>query len=108
MLGFRRHLQAASIAHGCKTTLKRLHEIRSHGEQKTWADAWGLRADRLDTWSDTPEAPEKAGGCWYRAGCDCPFSKQALASSGLKAATCQELEQIYRLCKKPSTHAAAG
>ncbi len=108
MLGFRRERQAASIAHGCATTLLELARVAR--ANSAWAEGWGLEASRLppdppETFKDPilPRAGEK-GDCWFRPGTPCPFSKDRLEKTGLPAHTQLELQQIHTLCGKPETH----
>jgi len=105
MLGFRREDQARSIAHGCKTTLETMHTLG--GENPTWVDAWGIKPPTQ--FLDEPNLEHKARGeCWYRPGCQCPFSKQGIEAGSAPALapnTRVALERIYQLCARKRTHA---
>ena len=101
MLGFRRDDQAKSIAHGCRSTLAELAKIEP--EQ---ADAWGITRPEM---RDEPYSDNGAKGhCWYRDGCVCPFSRQALeekAGAVLEKNTRKAVERIHRVCGRDKTHA---
>ena len=111
MLGFRRKRQAASIAHGCASTLLELARRRKDKEERPWLAGWGIDEDKLPTaeqaFAENPYlAPEGAGkgACWFRQNAMCPFSAQELEKLKLKPRTQAELEQIHELCGKPETH----
>jgi predicted acylesterase/phospholipase RssA len=108
MLGFRRAKQAASIAHGCATTLAQLAELRRVPEQTKWAEAWRMNIDALPPLDPQPLVPRDNGAhrCWFRAGIDCPFSRRQLEGLGLREHTTTELESIYHACGQPKTHQA--
>jgi hypothetical protein len=105
MLGFRRSDQARSIAHGCKTTFEAIYQLSR--TNPAWIKGWSISSPA--EWSDTPNRENEAKGeCWYRTGCQCPFSQQALDQAGspaLAAKTREAVEQIYHLCRKRKTHA---
>jgi hypothetical protein len=105
MLGFRREDQARSIAHGCKTTLETMHTLGNENPQ--WVDAWGIKPPAQ--FLEEPNLEHKARGeCWYRPGCQCPFSKQGIDAASapvLAPNTRVALERIYQLCAKKRTHA---
>jgi predicted acylesterase/phospholipase RssA len=118
MLGFRRAKQAASIAHGCATTLTRLATLRGDLETEQWAEAWGINLHTLPI-KGTSLVPQDhgPGKCWFRAGIDCPFSPQYLAKlkgravnkgglpeDELKQRTAIELKAIYHACGEAATH----
>jgi predicted acylesterase/phospholipase RssA len=111
MLGFERDRAAASIAHGCATALLELG--RTARDQPAWAAGWGLDPARLPpdpprSYMD-PIVPRSGspGGCWFRPGADCPFSRSRLAKVGLPERTRDELERIHHLCGREETHAPA-
>lgn len=105
MLGFKREEQAASIAHGCMTTLARLDKLATdHG---SWVKAWGI--DRPKGFQKQPQKGRDAtGACWYRdASCLCPFSEQGLRQSGtstIAPETRRALTVIYERCGQEATH----
>jgi predicted acylesterase/phospholipase RssA len=105
MLGFRRADQARSIAHGCKTTLEAIHRLGR--TNPAWIAGWKIAAPTQ--WSETANRENEAKGeCWYRSGCQCPFSRQGLANAGspsLAPNTHDSVERIYHLCGKKKTHA---
>lgn len=131
MLGFRRRKQAASIAHGCASTLATLHRALSElpePRRTTYKETWGItlkfdggaiiegeaRTEKL-----TPHDPgglkQANGWCWFRSDSQvCPFSRQGLADltrqglyEGLSQ-TRRELQMIYELCGCSETHRATS
>lgn len=111
MLGFRRRNQAASIAHGCATTLASLQRLAEDPQTRGWVNEgrWGFvppvppedrgrpAAPRKGADEQThlglgidlvPGKPKVKGGCWFRPETVCPFS-----SAGI-AANAQDLEQV--------------
>jgi len=107
MLGFRRSNQAASIAHGCASTLAELH--RTASKHPDWASGWGVK-DQFDRQAVQNErlVPTKHGEniCWFRQGVRCPFSSASLREQHLAEETVNELAKIYDACGKRSTHQA--
>jgi predicted acylesterase/phospholipase RssA len=124
MLGFRRGKQAASIAHGCASTLLSLHRVENDAYRKAWKI--DLRFDEetvegcvkngntmLKLMPRDPQGKKRAEGlCWFRSdGKVCPFSKPQIKSPGKKNGngsmeqTQEALRMIYELCGKPETHA---
>src|SRR5262249_38147391 len=103
MLGFRRKDQAASIAHGCKSTFERLAGMffprRQSDEpfeayvereadaqmRREWGQKEGVDVSQLAGYSEEvnrdPKLPAD-GRCWYRRGSDeevlCPFAAQVV------------------------------
>jgi predicted acylesterase/phospholipase RssA len=108
MLGFRRAKQAASIAHGCATTLAQLGELQKDPQKREWARAWGISLDRLPPVDAAPLVPKDHGPnkCWFRPDADCPFSPVQLSGLKLEEHTAQELESIYHACGRAETHQA--
>jgi hypothetical protein len=114
MLGFRRSKQAASIAHGCASTLAQFARCASVNPH--WTEAWGIQSDFLPKFDPsslstsatgrTALVPRKHGGgnCWFRYDSPCPFSRQELQKLHLPDVTRKELEGIYRACRLPETH----
>jgi len=110
MLGFRRSKQAASIAHGCASTLVRLGELQQSDTTRRWAAAWGIDREQL------PPVERSAAGslltpsgsgdgrCWFRPNVDCPFSPRRLRTLALPEGTTRGLTRIYELCGRPETH----
>jgi predicted acylesterase/phospholipase RssA len=118
MLGFRRHLQAASIAHGCAATMREL--ARRQQRNPGWAAAWGIHgklgADRAPASAASEDFPrplsrtkqEQAKGlCWFRNEV-CPFSRPRLMSLPADCRPPQDtidvVQQIYHYCGNASTH----
>ena len=113
MLGFSRHRQAQSIAHGCASTLAQLYAERdSHPD---WIAGWGIRGlEHIDPESIilnssplrlVPQHKDKAPGvCWFRKNVSCPFSPDALKELSLEKETTAQLGRIYELCGKEATH----
>jgi hypothetical protein len=111
MLGFRRRLQAASIAHGCATTLVELRNRQVQNPE--WTKSWGIRDDLFpDSKGNSPEKlkplartaeQRKQGKCWFRNAI-CPFSPQALKEVRASEITRAEVAEIYRLCGDKLTH----
>jgi len=116
MLGFRRHTEAESIAHGCASTLLALGRRVGGSTAALKAQAWGMdlnalpsaeQSNALDPFTPLQSLSKKqTGHCWFRPGALCPFSYQGQGKSanGNNARTVKELEQIYQLCKEPKTH----
>lgn len=108
MLGFRRIFQARSIAHGCYTTFKRLYDMApDHASSMT---AWGITPPAV--WKEHPDPTEgRAGNCWYREGCLCPFSRAGMDAvrddaSPVLPETTRMLARIHAECGRQSvTHA---
>ena len=125
MLGFRRAKQAASIAHGCASTLMELAELRE-AKTVTWARAWGIDLDNLPKprakdprarFQRDPKADASLGHCWFRPGVPCtfatsanvhPLSKHTIHEvdkmDPLSEHTIHEVDKIYRACGKLETH----
>ncbi|HJU06211.1 MAG TPA: patatin-like phospholipase family protein, partial [Nitrospiraceae bacterium] len=115
MLGFRRTRQAASIAHGCASTLLQLHYA-----SLTYPKAWGISLQfdqqaivkgkkQLVPNADRKKAAQ--GLCWFRSdGAVCPFSNQGLKKLAGQGGnhngeeTRQALHGIYEVCGRPETH----
>lgn len=108
MLGFTRDRQAASIAHGCASTLRQVAELDQTAEAPRWLTEWlfdpavrnSLDRERL---ADLTPARKKDGTCHFRTDGACPFSRQA-SSPGLHESVRQDLHVIYKLCGKNVTH----
>lgn len=105
MLGFKRREQARSIAHGCWSTLERVHDMTTRYAR--WLDAWGMTPPA--GWRRVPNPrPEHDGDCWYRTGATCPFSdagiRQSQGATGVKPETRRMLTMIYEECGKSHTH----
>jgi predicted acylesterase/phospholipase RssA len=124
MLGFRRELQAESIAHGCASTIAKLAHIEEIGPGWRAGD-WGFSVDDilpnavpwnkghrdLPAWTREPELepvatvsqpegdPELEGRCWFRGHKTCPFF-----APEDRPADERELHAIYLACGKKSTH----
>lgn len=107
MLGFRRSKQAASIAHGCATTIVRFQQLRSCAAGAKWTKAWGV-ADSVGAVEPgrDPLRPRRVerDHCWFRPAEPCPFSRSALAKALIPDATRREVAEIYRACGRPETH----
>ncbi len=111
MLGFRRSQQAASIAHGCATTLLELARLERTPQGARWLDAWGIPAGRLPRHPPAdrndpiiPPPPAAPGNCYWRPGEACPYSAAELARLALPGPTVAALGEIYRVCGKARTH----
>jgi predicted acylesterase/phospholipase RssA len=112
MLGFRRTRQAASIAHGCASTLVQLGRIRADQRGRSWLPGWGIDERLLPSPQQVDESgtpfralhPVGEGECWLRPGTMCPFAPTELARLDLKPQTTKELAEIHRLCGDPRTH----
>ncbi|NNG16590.1 MAG: hypothetical protein HKM89_08925 [Gemmatimonadales bacterium] len=111
MIGFRQANQAASIAHGCASTLLQLSAQRE--DRPHYLDGWGIDKDDLSKFSsfeaanrDRKEVSE--GKCWLRPDKDCPFSRNKLLAltkqNCLSEHTLTALTEIYRACKRTETH----
>jgi hypothetical protein len=116
MLGFRRRLQAASIAHGCASTLVELCQRQRQNPE--WARHWGIQTDlgfdhKVSSKPGTLEplkrtkAQQRDGKCWFR-NATCPFSKAAVEKlgPGLRptADIAAAVDEIYQLCGNKRTH----
>jgi len=110
MLGFRRTLQAASIAHGCAATLLALGGLRDY------ANAWRLdrqaipKIDSFDTANERLEKPDrkarKNGRCWL-SDIQCPYSKEALTQADIPTESEETrywLSEIHRKCWDRQSH----
>jgi predicted acylesterase/phospholipase RssA len=110
MLGFRRHQQAASIAHGCAATLLAIAELEDD------VNAWGMRSDAVPDVCDfnsafgklksDRRAQVKAGKCWLN-GMQCPYSENSVNTfDELKSAKNSKhwLAQVHNACWKTETH----
>jgi len=110
MLGFRRAKQAASIAHGCASTLMRLGELQRDQTMSRWAAGWGIDQGKLPPkerfagGSTLTPAGSGQGRCWFRPDVDCPFSPTRLEKLSLPVGTARNLTLIYELCGRPETH----
>jgi predicted acylesterase/phospholipase RssA len=113
MLGFRRHKQAQSIAHGCASTLARLYAEKDR--HPDWIASWGIRGlDHIDPESIVldssplrliPQRKDKAPGvCWFRKNVSCPFSPDSLKELSLERETTAQLGRIYECCGEKATH----
>jgi predicted acylesterase/phospholipase RssA len=124
MLGFRRRKQAASIAHGCASTLLSLHHVESDAYRKAWGIELRFDPDTIEgahpqggsTLKLVPHDPtgkkRENGWCWFRSDRKvCPFSKQGIEFQRQeerydpKGETTKELQLIYELCGQSETHA---
>jgi predicted acylesterase/phospholipase RssA len=111
MMGFRRRRQAASIAHGCASTLLELGARCTTEQGSAWFDAWGIDRTHLPdaeaSLREDPYQPRRQVAeheCWFVPGLRCPFSAGALSELGLPEATARELVTIYHACGKRETH----
>jgi predicted acylesterase/phospholipase RssA len=105
MLGFRRDRQAASISHGCATTLATFASIQT--PTRKWLTAWRLNTETLSTLDVTALATltpvqKTDGTCHFRSAGECPFSAQATHAAGTSA----KVNDIYAACGKAATHQA--
>lgn len=130
MLGFKRWKQAASIAHGCASTLAKFYGVaRQH---KDWIDNWNIALDDIDEKSiifgpapdaDSDEAvimepqrrgKRKKGICWFQKETVCPFSIQAFDAAHPNAnkdnlmAERKQLSMIYDACGRAANHEASS
>ncbi len=110
MLGFRRSLQAASIAHGCATTLLAM------GDLDESVEAWGLRPEVVPDVGDFEQAFDglkehrrrriHEGQCWLN-GQLCPYSKASVQTFETFESTKNSqrwLSQIHQACWQRETH----
>jgi len=132
MLGFSREKQAASIAHGCASTICTVADHfapdnQAHAtdasELRQWARGRGIALDQLPSRIDLAQAGPLAfgpqpltdteqaqGQCWFRAADPatghrpiCPFHPQSPASTE-GAEVSPELHKIYLACGRRKTH----
>lgn len=132
MLGYSREKQAASIAHGCASTLCAVaahFDPANHAHAtdpaalRDWARARGIALDHLPArvspgqpgplaYGPQPlsEAEQAAGHCWFRAADPrtgqrpiCPFHPRSPASTE-GAEVSPELHNIYLACGRRKTH----
>jgi predicted acylesterase/phospholipase RssA len=121
MLGYRRHRQAQSIAHGCAMTLLK---FREYDEKRL--TVWGIDDNQLPSTADLSEAQKdwnqrrksaNPGECWLRQGAPCPFSKAYLDALNQKikqetqqcdkcldSTTIAQIARIHTCCSHPGTH----
>jgi hypothetical protein len=126
MLGFRQRKQAASIAHGCATTLATLALVAETEAGAKWCHDWGITTPDIDwntvhhdkdaarDYGGTPPfeldpAVSRSGGvCWFRKESLCPFSRQGLRAKELAGrvpdAVIDALPRIYEQCGQWSSH----
>jgi hypothetical protein len=131
MLGFRRKTQAASIAHGCASTMQavyahffpptRTYEMEDSTKRLTmlraWADKLGIAYDTLrdKRHADLSREQQARGVCWFRqrgtAGIEplCPFHRQVVLNTASgeeqmpRENLADELHEIYLACGREST-----
>jgi predicted acylesterase/phospholipase RssA len=113
MLGFRRAKQAASIAHGCATTLVALARVGCKAETQPYLEEWGINdrvlppVERLPDGKTMPLPPADlkpdSGRCWLRD-VTCPFSIQALRELKLPRAMQEGVAEVYHACLDRKTH----
>jgi predicted acylesterase/phospholipase RssA len=116
MLGFRRRLQAASIAHGCASTFGTISQLSRKPEGRAWPALWGIPNHALDQieheafGDDGRIMPREKppGRCYFRKDAACPFSAQELEASQIPEVTKRELSAIYDACGRSRTHAATS
>jgi predicted acylesterase/phospholipase RssA len=112
MLGFSRRRQAASIAHGCAGTLKKMKALwqdsPTEGGEKYF---WEMDQSIAQHITDEIIPNRTAGGCWFCSKLMCPFSKsqldeldQKFPEEKLPPATRKALISIYKECGKAETH----
>lgn len=113
MLGFRRDRQAASIGHGCASTLMKFAQ-----QDPVRLDAWGVDRDALPELGPdgSPQDPERVlsrrtrdrhlreGTCWLRPTIQCPFSATSPSSIDLPDTSRREIARIHRQCLRPESH----
>jgi predicted acylesterase/phospholipase RssA len=105
MLGFRRHRQAQSIAHGCTRTLLAFRELQNGERTAAWVKAWGVAESGEP--SLTP-ARRAAGECWL-LGTPCPFARAFTSSRlGQHTETVDALHQVYESCWRAQTESHAN
>jgi len=109
MLGFRKAMQARSIAHGCAATLLAFGDAREH------ASAWKLNEDAIPAESSFEDAlfshsrnrsSIRSGKCWLRD-VPCPFSSvelEKLENSPLDKSAKKWLSRIHTSCWDAQTH----
>lgn len=134
MLGFKRWKQAASIAHGCASTLAAF--FATQAANSFWTKSWGVagledideRAVHLQPkdplaspaaressckefdYKLEPRSGGKAEGvCWFRKTAICPFSAKAVRNSYWsdtkeEASMLRELPKIYEACGMRCNH----
>lgn len=122
MLGFRRDLQAANIAHGCYQTLEAVREfphkfadgVNRLPEQKKETERalteWGFKIGLLDNPALASRAEERKvhneGQCWYYPNITCPFSEKTGIEVEANEQLQKPLSRIYQLCGEKKTHMA--
>jgi len=124
MLGFRHDRQAASIAHGCATTLITLAQLDPGIRVNVSNINLDLRMEvlredptttlkeidpqKLDKLRNSSDSPAQNGCCWFRENSLCPFSMQSLEKMGesarFQSQTRTMLNLIYLQCGTANTH----
>jgi predicted acylesterase/phospholipase RssA len=112
MLGFSRRRQAASIAHGCAGTLRKMRDLSLRSPVRVGGtDFWGMRRGLAKIVTDKVEKNGPPGTCWFCSELICPFSEtalnkldQQLPEAKLPKTTRQSLASIYHECGKCETH----
>lgn len=109
MLGYRRELQARSIAHGCASTLVAMARV-----DRDWRAGWGINEEKMTDAIDLDELTDRTkrlgkhrrnGGCWLRPKCPCPFSEISLRKVGAEEGSMKAVSMIHRLCWERKSHA---
>jgi predicted acylesterase/phospholipase RssA len=117
MLGFSRRRQAASIAHGCASTLTKMRELWTDSKKsRPGSDFWGMDRGIAEAITSKP-TNHGPGKCWFSPKVECPFSKRALDEVKRDfdqdskreevrpfEVTREALELIYEECGKRKTH----
>jgi predicted acylesterase/phospholipase RssA len=105
MLGFERPRQAASIAHGCATTLATFAALEK--ERARWLNEWhidgSVRAsfDHAALRTLTPKT-KADGTCHFRTAGVCPFS--SAATEGALGHGGSAVNDVYQACGRRTTH----
>ena len=135
MLGFKRWKQAASIAHGCASTLGSLY-AHSITRAEPWVRHWGINLDDIDQtafnveprWKPSDARGEQSnddveiklrpnkdgksdGTCWFRKSEKCPFSRDAVRARFDEAVQNQQAskdERAAMIAQLPKIYEACG
>jgi predicted acylesterase/phospholipase RssA len=114
MLGFRRKMQARSIAHGCASTLLELGARATDEVKAGWLEEWGVDLDVLPKLKGRlcknrfmpikKSGSGVPGGCWFNQDIPCTFSQMSMMDKNIPDEVSKAVYQIYKECERQSTH----
>jgi len=115
MLGFKKQMQAASIAHGCASTFATISRFATDPARKAWLALWHVSPRAFEeieheAFREGAIVPrlKEGGRCYFRKDTPCPFSPDELSRSNIPPTTQRELSAIYEACGHSATHVRGG